>query len=330
MNLAHSVEPLLDYLDRQPRLEQTHWEGWQLSALEGGRNNHLIRATRGRLDWVVKFTVRDARDRAGREFAALQAVKQAGLALAPDAIWFDRDHYTQPVVVQSWVAGEVSAAPPDTDEAWRRLIEHLAQIHTITPETTTIPLQTAVMQARTPAEGLALVDLEIRRLPEGTHDPAVTALYRRLASLPAPKALPVRTSLCRVDNNIQNFIRRPGRWVSVDWENAGWADPAFGLAELMAHAAYIDVPESRWPWVVETYTALAADRAFPLRAWYFYRALIVWWAARLARYLYEIPRRLDPRLAQWPVDWKADFSRKYEHYLERATRVLESQDIPRR
>jgi hypothetical protein len=37
--------------------------------------------------------------------------------------------------------------------------------------------------------------------------------------------------LYRCDNNLRNFVRRPGCWASVDWEYGGWGDPAFDAAQ---------------------------------------------------------------------------------------------------
>jgi hypothetical protein len=118
-----------------------------------------------------------------------------------------------------------------------------------------------------------------------------------------------------VDNNTLNFIRRPGRWASVDWENAGWGDPAFDIADWMTHAAYLDVSPERWDWVVEEYSSLVDDVTVVQRIWTYYKILLVWWVARLARYLYEVPRGLDPRLVEWPQGWRADLEGKYERYL---------------
>jgi hypothetical protein len=47
-----------------------------------------------------------------------------------------------------------------------------------------------------------------------------------------------------------------------------------------------------------------------------YRFLMLfWWAARLARSLYEIPRGGDARLVERPAGWAEDTRAKYERYL---------------
>ncbi len=124
-------------------------------------------------------------------------------------------------------------------------------------------------------------------------------------------------ALCRVDANTTNFVQNAGRWQSLDWENSGWGDPAFELADLMLHPAYLAVPDMRWTQVVELYTQLTGNEVAE-RLEVYYPALLVFWAVRFARYLYEVPRGLDLRLVARPTDWHADFRRKYQKYLERA------------
>jgi thiamine kinase-like enzyme len=128
-------------------------------------------------------------------------------------------------------------------------------------------------------------------------------------------------TLCRVDANIRNFIRRPGLWASVDWENSGWGDPAFEIADLITHAAYIDVPAWRWEWLTDTYCTLVnhSDAAIRIRA--YRKAMLVWWVARLARALVEIPQGRDVRLAPRSPNWEAEMHAKVEHYLSLAEAV---------
>ena len=86
----------------RPTASET-WRGRHILPITGGANNLVYHATHQPEDYAVKFTMRDERDRAGREPAALSALQQAGLHIAPEPIWLDRERYTQPVVVQSWI-----------------------------------------------------------------------------------------------------------------------------------------------------------------------------------------------------------------------------------
>src|ERR1043165_1862994 len=101
------IRRLLDGLD-QPQVpvdESCH--GWQVTCIEGGANNLLYRATSAADDLAIKFCIRDERDRAGREFASLTTLQEAGLDLAPIPLLLDRERYSQPVMVQTWLEGEV-------------------------------------------------------------------------------------------------------------------------------------------------------------------------------------------------------------------------------
>jgi thiamine kinase-like enzyme len=114
----------------------------------------------------------------------------------------------------------------------------------------------------------------------------------------------------------------------VDWEYSGWGDPAFDVAQWATHASYTDVPFSRWAWVLDAYCrcfdtrARIADPTLAMRIKVYVQVMSVWWVARMARYLYEIPAGLDQRLVPWPEDWKANMQSKYDHYVRLAERCL--------
>jgi aminoglycoside phosphotransferase (APT) family kinase protein len=152
-------------------------------------------------------------------------------------------------------------------------------------------------------------------LPEEARPPALRALLRRpeATRFPAWQSAPI--TLCQLDNNTENYIRRPGVWASVDWEYSGWGDPAFDVANLVTHVSLMDVLQPRWDWFIDRTSDLVeqADTAFRIQV--YCEIMRVWWVARLARYLYELPRGRDQRLATWPAGWQADIEAKYNHYL---------------
>jgi hypothetical protein len=92
--------PLLDHLAATNPASDI-WRNWQIRRVGGGANNLLHRATGAGHDLAIKWTIRDERDRAGREHAALTALRQAGLDIAPAPILLERERYPQPVVVQT-------------------------------------------------------------------------------------------------------------------------------------------------------------------------------------------------------------------------------------
>ena len=125
-------------------------------------------------------------------------------------------------------------------------------------------------------------------------------------------------TLCRLDNNITNYVQRPGQWSSVDWEYSDWGDPTFDVANLLTHVSYMEVPPSRWGAYAALYCDLAQDEAALIRIQTYCQILVVWWVVRLARYLYDLPRGLDRRLADWAPNWQSGIDAKYRHHLHLA------------
>ncbi len=312
------IRPLLDHLASGNCQADEQWNEWRIARITGGWNNLLYRATGPAGDLAVKFTIRDRRDRAGREYGALQALRQAGLSVAPEPVLLDRASYTQPVVVQTWIEGKVSDAPPATEAEWKNLLQHLAAVHTLTSDKTNVRLPKAVINVNNARDGRRIVRQQLACVPCQAQPESLRALVSCFEASRFPGWANAPRTLCHVDLNISNFIRCAGLWVSVDWENGGWGDPAFDVANLMTHAAYTNVRPSRWNWVVAAYCSLVDDATAFIRIQTYYKILLVWWAARMARYLYQVPRGLDKRLVAWSDERQADWLAKYEHYVRLA------------
>lgn len=320
--LPHLLPPLLRRLDGAEVHAPQSWRGWRITPIAGGANNLLYRATGDAGDYAVKFTLRDDRDRAGREFAALRALQQAGLDIAPQPVWLDRQRYRQPVVVQTWLAGEALAGPPQTDAEWTALLEHYVTVHSLTPPRTTVALVNGYVNVSSGEAGKALVSSHARLLPPAAR-PAT--LHRVLAWIeawtPPTWPAPPRT-LVRVDSNWRNFIRRGDALASVDWEYSGWGDPAFELAELTLHPAYQDVPSARWDRLVQDYAGRGQDATLTLRVETYRIIMLAWWLVRWARYRYETPRGMDARLVSRPPGWLEEVEQQYARYLAWAEQRL--------
>ncbi len=286
--------------------------------MPGGANNLLYRIVGEAGDFAVKFTVRDERDRAGREYAALTVLRQAQLAIAPEPIWIDYEHYRQPVVVQSWINGSVLTGPPETDSDWAALLDHYRAIHSVTPEHTTVALRNGYINVASGTAGKMLVQEHAAKLP---HEVWPQSLHKLLTWLdgwsPSEWPAPPRT-LVRVDGNWRNFLCCGNGSASVDWEYSGWGDPVFELSELALHPAYAAVPRQRWDHFVMAYARRRRDSTTALRVQTYTAIMLVWWVVRWARYLYEVPLGLDARLVERSSGWLEDAKRQYERYLEMA------------
>jgi len=323
--IAYIVGPLAPPVGGTP----VCWQTWQISPIDGGRNGRVFRATCARAtltgeraDLAVKLTARDRFDRAGREYQALQMIGEAGLTIAPRPLLLDRDGHPTQVVVMTWLDGTVSDDLPASDEEWRLLVEHLVSIHAITPATTGRTMPDAVLTMRNPAEGVARIRHEIDQIPRTDQQPALRRLLDRFEGYAFPTWPDPPVALRRGDPNIRNIVRRPGPWASVDWEYSGWCDPAFEIADLIAHAAYLDVPTERWAWVSRLYTSLVADDGAASRLAVYVPLMYGFWVGRLGRMLYQIPRGLDERPAPWPPGWLESVEPRYEQYLELANQAL--------
>ena len=51
-----------------------------------------------------------------------------------------------------------------------------------------------------------------------------------------------------------------------------------------------------------------------LRIKVYVQVMSVWWVARMARYMYEIPAGLDQRLVPWPADWEASMQSRGDSF----------------
>ena len=310
------LQPLLEHLTQTTPDTDTSWQGWHISPVRGGMNSLLYHVT-GLADYAVKLSVRDDRNRAGREFRALQFLKQAGLSIAPEPVFIDLETYPQQVFVQSWLDGEVNAEPPKDDAEWEMMLRHYAAFHALSPDPDMLK---AVLNFESAEAGLATVARQI----EMVHEPSteLDELWHKLKQKRYPQWSNIPRGLVHSDPNMLNMIRRTPAWASVDWENSGWGDPAFEIADMITHPAFITVQPERWDWVIERYCSLTNSNPAAERIAAYTPILMVWWVARSERYLYEIPRGLDKRFAERPPDWEAETQRKYNHYLHTAERLL--------
>lgn len=288
--------------------------GWRYTRAKGGANNLVYRATSPSHDLAIKWAIRDERDRAGREWAALSALQSAGLRIAPAPILLDREHFAQPLVVQSWLAGPVLLAPPASDAEWHELLAHYLAIHSLTPENTKQPIQPAVLNMTSARAGLTLIAQQLARIPIAERPPELAALARRAEANAWPEWPAPALALCRVDGNTSNFVRQPAGLASVDWENSGWGDPAFEIVDLITHPAYEAVPAARQKWLCEEYARLRGEPAAARRMRAYLPLMLVWWVARFARLLYEVPRGGDQRLATRPPGWQEQMQANLARY----------------
>lgn len=333
---AATVAPLLDHFATQhehlPTATPRTVAGWRIAPVTGGTNNRVLRATNTDYDLALKWTRMDARDRAGREYAALLALAETGLDIAPRAVLLQREtpRSPQPLVVQTWLSGDAAPTPPTNAAEREALLTHLLTIHSVRPAHVSAPLRRAVSTATSADEALALVTSNLALLPPEEQTPALIDLLHRLEHHSAARAGWERPALClcQCDPNLRNIVRRPppARWAAVDWEYSGWGDPAYDVADLLTHPSLSDVPQEQRDALLHAYVTAtqSSDAQIEQRLRTYIPYLLVWWVIRFTRYLHEIPRGRDRRLTPLPDNWAATMHAQRANYLQRATTALAS------
>lgn len=316
------LREVVEYLAKQSLIEPTRWQHWQLTPIAGGANNRVYRAQSTNADYAIKWTIRDERRRAWREYQALQIVAEFDRSLAPQAVWLDEANFAQPVVVQTWIDFPALTSIPQDSAQWQGLISHYWALRQITQTSTTLELPKATLNMTSVADGKALIEQHCAKIPTDQLPIAVENLLIWLETWAVPELPSLPMSLCRVDSNWRNFLATPKGFVSVDWENAGWGDPSFDIVDLMTHPAYAEVPVEHWPWFAQAYCSFGDDPWAAQRIEIYRTLMLIWWVVRWQRYLYEVPRGLDERLVQRPPAWLITAQANYQRYLNLAQQAI--------
>ncbi len=304
------------------RIDSETWNEWEIRAVHGGWNNRVFRVTGQQGKLAIKFTMRDQRRRAWREYQALLAITQAGFDLAPRPIFIDEKRWPHPVIVMTWLEGIPFLKAPQSESEWEDLVGYFCHLKTVRPNSVQTRLIKGVIDARSAYQAVELAMEQAAYIHPGERSVELNALMGEIQKHPFARWPLPRPSLCRVDPNPRNFIFRSNGLASVDWENAGWGDPAFDFAGLVTHPEYLETPPERLDWAVRRYSSQVDDPDIQRRILTYRTILLAWWAARTARYLYEMPRGLDTRLISLPDNWETNMQDKHARYLNLAFQNL--------
>lgn len=259
-----SLDALLEFLSRLPDLDAGEESGWHYQRISGGWNNRVYRVQNAGLDWTVKFTRRDERRRAMWEYSGLFLVADVGCPLAPIPLFVDEDSFPQPVIIQSWLLGNGYARAPRSDAGLRAMAAYYRDLHHIRKEDIIQPLPDAVLSPRSAAEARTLTDSQLglnspEKLPRN-----LLEIISRLNATNFPEWQPPPEVLLRNDPTPRNFIRRGHLLFSVDWENCGWGDAAFEMADWLAHPDYLHISPQTKTRLVEFHGGAVCDPEFNL------------------------------------------------------------------
>ncbi len=320
--MQQPLSDVIEYLATKSLIAPSKWHAWQLTPIAGGANNRVYRAQSAHGDYAIKWTIRDQRRRAWREYQALQALAQYDALLAPQAIWLDENSFAQPVVVQTWLDYPALVCVPQHATQWQSLVEHYWAIRQFNQASSLIELPAATLNMHSVAAGKDLIAEHWAKLPAEQLPAAVEGLLVWLENWHAPNLPTVPLSLCRVDSNWRNFLQTSNGLVSVDWENAGWGDPAFEIVDLITHPAYAEVAAEQWQTFVQAYCSFGDDPSAAQRIEVYRTLMLIWWVVRWQRYLYEVPRGLDERLVERPPAWLTTAQTNYQRYLNLAQQAI--------
>ena len=290
--------PLLDYLHGESPRRTEDWRGWRITPAADTISGRTYMVESGEAPLAVKFATQDHLDRAGTEYGCLLALQAANPGIAPEPVLLDRERYSRPVVVRTWLSGEVVKDIPEDDLSWEAILEHLLVVHSLTPET--IPKQTvasvppAALTALSAREGLTLLGEHLsRELPPYQRPAELGALVEEIVRVEYPYWEPPALVLCHGDPNRYNFLLRRDagglRCLSIDWEYGGWGDPAFEMASLISAPTMVKMPEERKEWLITGYAARSPDETVAMRIRVYYPVVLAWWAVRFARFMAETP-----------------------------------------
>lgn len=305
-----------------------------------GLSNTLYRVRINGDVYACKLFVVDERRRAQREWAALCALRAAGLKLAPEPVAFAPDGpLPQPAIVYRWVNGEMLSEVPLIQADLQALVAALGQVHR-TPAVAQCERLAAWRRPAGYAACLAEIQGAIGEMQEWVASPAAQQTDRPgwVADLPAIVPLiagavrqaevlvaeastsgqyPV-PALVRADGSLDNVLRTgSGALIFLDWESSGWGDPAYDLAELRWHPRNQQIPQRSWEAALATYDPPPDDQTFAERLAIYSRLLPLWWIGRSVLHLIEGVKQITgyTRLVPVPTRMYRSVRTQLDSYL---------------
>ncbi|MBC8077414.1 MAG: aminoglycoside phosphotransferase family protein [Chloroflexales bacterium] len=348
--MSTPLAALVEQLARQqPPYRSYGWSGWQIQPVPSG-NNLLFRATGETQDVAVKFLIRDARQRAQREWAALSLIDRMNAPFGPRPLHYDHERLPHAAVVQTWLDGTALHATPTDDVAWLQIVQTYAAVHRLQLEDAArlgVALEpTGIVQTYAAVHRLQLEDaarLGVALEPTGSAQPvrqAGTALREFAQQIPPTRydaalarLLQTIDELClppthaaqrwvHGDPSIRNVVLTPQGAQLVDWEYSGLGDPAREIAMLMSHPFAIAAGEARWRWVAQHYAQLSAEADMPQRIAQQYSLSLAWWCVRLLVGRYVLLQRPTQRLVGAGAEAAISTEDNIARYFARAHAAL--------
>ena len=211
-----------------------------------GGNNRALRVEAGGKTYLAKYYFRSALDKRTRmvnEWAFLSYAAQAGVSVVPRPIAKDDNH---DLAIYSFLSGVVPATQQINADAFTQAGEFIANLNC--KRELARELADASESCFSAGDHLALLEARIKRLE--THDALpvhsaefaevlrdIQAAFARYApQLDFPPLATTDLCLSPSDFGFHNSLRdEQGRFSFIDFEYAGWDDPAKMLCDFLLH-----------------------------------------------------------------------------------------------
>lgn len=283
------MEQLLQFLAQALQQDQEDYRtcGWLLQRVPGGMNGITYRATHD-LDFpqpiTLKIRKRDERNRAWREFSALEVLSAQDKPIVPKpiALFSKVDSLPGDVVISNWVEGQVLKNLDDASlPLWDSILTTFFRIHSVSYQDAP-HLTKAVLPIQSAVDLIDEIERRYARLSDGALGEIskrdIGLLFQDFKKGPFLNDTPAaKTGLITCDTNPTNMILNSGRVWIIDWESSGWGDPAFDVADLLVRPNCMGVPQEMRTWVLARYAELMHDESLPERILMYERLMLIFW-----------------------------------------------------
>lgn len=261
--------------------------GWTITEVARGYNGIVFRARSADYDLAAKVSRIDERDRAGRELDALGLLQGRHQPVAPEPVGVVRSPDGIPVAIllAGWLPGmPVEHAPAPHSGVWSNIIETYASIHAQELYDLHPSLRPAVLGV-----DVGQVVTDMRGRADGTHDALIDAAD---ASIPATLPTGLSRRLIHCDANLANVLL-DGSAKIVDWENSGWGDPCFDIANIVMTPQLADRSLEDWEPLFVKHAGILGDPRLAERTRAHALVMAAWWVVRLRQEIATPTARLS-------------------------------------
>ena len=256
--------------------------GWEVEEVTRGSNGIVFRVRSDAEDLAAKVSQLDERDRAGRELAAFELLARRRVAVAPEPKGVVRSPDGVPVAVlfAGWRSGAPVKKPPEPEApVWRPILEAYAAVHRVELDGTALrPAMLGVDVQQVVEDMRARARLNGDTASEPLIDAAAGSLEPTLSTSRARR-------LVHCDANLANVLLDGERTTIVDWENSGWGDPCFDVANIVMTPQLADRSLAEWEPLFVAHAELLGDAALADRTRAHARLMAAWWVVRLRQEL---------------------------------------------